>query len=830
MASLTRWVLAHKRIVVIFWLVLTLVGMASAGPASKALKQKFSVPGKEGWTTNQQIAHDFHGTGGNNSPLLPVVTLPAGQSVDSPRVLGELRTVEARLQQALPGSRVASYATTKNRTFLSKDGRTTFILAYPRPDPKESFNNNPEAAKAATRALKGMTVAGAPVHVTGFDALSVQSGGGEGPGVLVEALLGGFGALLVLAFVFASFLAIVPIMMAIVSILTTFLVVWGLTTITEVSPIVQFLIALIGLGVSIDYALIVVVRWREERSHGLQGDEAIVRAMATAGRAVVFSGTTVAIGLLALVALPLPFLRSVGYGGLLIPLVSVFVAVTLLPVVLSKLGPRLDWPHVRDDDKASRAWTGWANLIVRRRWVAAIGAGLVLAALVVAATNLQLGLANLNTIAKQGDAKQGLIALENSGIGSGALLPNEALVEGATSPDKVAAALGAVPGVHGAVAPASSQWRRGGAAVVDALQTPDGSSSAGRDVLARVRTAAHEAGDGVRLGGLGAQNHDFIEAVYGNFPLMIALIAIVTFILLARAFRSLLLPLKAVILNVICSRRGVGRARPDLAARPRLGPHLGHLGDRLGHRLDTADGVRVPVRAVDGLRGVHPRPHARRIRRHRCDRHGRRARYRAHRASRHERRADPVLGVPVARLRPGDRSQSARDRPGRRHPARRDRHPRPARPGRRLAVRSLELVAAAAARASAARRALAAAAPTTGRVLAAGRFSARHSGQGRQLAGLAPRRWRSVHAPAGTSCSSRRSASSRICSRLSDISEVSERIVSPFSSASTRQLQGTEPGSCGGASPSIASSISEYQLCRREPIAWRSSGRRTASP
>ena len=84
---------------------------------------------------------------------------------------------------------------------------------------------------------------------------------------------------------------------------------------------------------------------------------AIQRAMETAGRAVVFSGTTVAIGLLALVALPLPFLRSVGYGGMLIPLISVIVAMTLLPVVLSKLGPRLDWPHVRSDDKASRSWT-----------------------------------------------------------------------------------------------------------------------------------------------------------------------------------------------------------------------------------------------------------------------------------------------------------------------------------------------------------------------------------------------------------------------------------------------------------------------------------------
>jgi putative drug exporter of the RND superfamily len=551
MAPLTRWVLAHKRTVVIFWLVLTLIGMASAGSASKSLKQKFSVPGKEGWVTNQQIAHDFHGTGGNSAPLLPVVTLPAGQSVASPGVRAGLLAVQARLERALPGSRTASYADTGNRAFVSKDGRTTFIVAYPPPDRSQPFGDNPNAAKKATAALAGSTVAGAPVHVTGFDALSVQSGGGNGPGVLVEALLGGVGALLVLAFVFASFLAIVPILMAIVSILTTFLVVWGLTTVTEVSPIVQFLIALIGLGVSIDYSLLVVVRWREERAHGLQGDEAIQRAMETAGRAVVFSGTTVAIGLLALVALPLPFLRSVGYGGMLIPLISVIVASTLLPVVLSKLGSRLDWPHVRTDDKASRSWTRWAQLIVRRRWVAAIGAAAVLAALVLAATSLQPGLPNVNTIAKQGDAKQGLLALQRSGIGSGALLPNEALVQGSSSPEAVARALAAVPGVQGAVAPATPQWREGNTAVVDSFTIPDGSSSSGRDALDRVRSAAHAAGPEVRLGGLAAQNEDFINAVYGNFPLMIVLIAIITFVLLARAFRSLLLPLKAVVLNVI---------------------------------------------------------------------------------------------------------------------------------------------------------------------------------------------------------------------------------------------------------------------------------------
>ena len=289
--------------------------------------------------------------------------------------------------------------------------------------------------------------------MTGFPALSSQTGGGKGPGVFLESLLGGVGALVVLAFVFASLLAFVPILIAIVSIMATFLVLWGLTAITDVSMIVEFLVALIGLGVAIDYSLLVVVRWREERAHGYEGDEAVVRAMATAGRAVVFSGTTVAIGLLAMIVLPLPFLRSIGYAGMLIPLISVIVAVTFLPIVLVKAGNRLDWPHVRSDERASRAWTAWARTVVRGRWAAAGLALAVLAALVVAATSLQPGSPNADTLSKQGEARTGLLALERSGIGPGALTPIEVLTRAAPSSTALATKLAVLPGVHGALRP-----------------------------------------------------------------------------------------------------------------------------------------------------------------------------------------------------------------------------------------------------------------------------------------------------------------------------------------------------------------------------------------
>jgi RND superfamily putative drug exporter len=552
MSSLTRWVLAHKRTVVVSWIVLTIAGIAAAGPASDALEPEFSVPNKEGWETNVAIADRYRGTGGDTAPLVAVVTLPKGQTADSPRVRADLANVDARLERALPQSRLASYASTGDRTFVSDDGRTTFAIVYPQPDPDSAFGENPRAEKSASRALAGASVGGAPVHLTGFDALAEDSGAdNEGPGVLLEALIGGVGALAVLSFVFASFLAIVPIMMAVVSIMTTFLLLLGLTELTNVSPIVQFLIALIGLGVSIDYSLIVASRWREERSHGRSGDEAVQRAMETAGRAVVFSGITVAIGLLALIALPLPFLRSMGYGGMLIPLVSTLVAITLLPVVMAKLGSRLDWPHRRTDDKASRAWTRWAQGVARRRWVAA-GAGMaVVLALAFAATDLQLGTSDANTIAKSGDARTGLVALEKAGIGEGSLLPHEILIEGDTDPRSVASALRDVDGIHGAVAPDSPQWRRDGTALVEAIPVPDSGSDKGGATLDSVRDTAHAAGSDVRVGGQPAANADFIDAVYGSFPLMIALITITTFILLARAFRSLLLPAKAIVLNVL---------------------------------------------------------------------------------------------------------------------------------------------------------------------------------------------------------------------------------------------------------------------------------------
>jgi putative drug exporter of the RND superfamily len=547
-AALTDVVLGHKRIVVALWLLVTLAAFAAVGPANDALSNEFSIPGREGFETNETLAATY-GTGGDVAPLVPVVRLPAGTTVDSAGVREELDVALAKIESALPSAISASYGSTGDRAFVSQDGRTTFGLVYI--PAKGGVDPGQEEARAAQAAVEGLKVGGAPIEVTGLDALRASAGDNEGAGasVAIGTLLAALGALLVLAFVFRSFMALVPLLMALVAIPTTFLLVWPLATVTDVSVIVQFLVALIGLGIAIDYALLIVVRWREERDQpGVTNEEAVRRAMQHAGSAVVFSGTTVAISLLALLALPVPFMRSIGIAGLMIALVSVAVAITLLPVVLATIGPRFDWPRNRRDAQASPRWSAWARLIVRHRWAAAAASAAILVLLVVGASTIQLGNPQADSLAKDGPARAALENLETSGIGTGPLSPFDALVRSGDA-GEVAEALAQVEGVRSAAAPAD--WRRGETALVVAFPTADGNSPAGRETLDRLREATGSLSAAVTIGGEAAQSADFLDTVYGKFPLMILLISALTFLLLARAFRSLLLPLKAVLLNLL---------------------------------------------------------------------------------------------------------------------------------------------------------------------------------------------------------------------------------------------------------------------------------------
>jgi putative drug exporter of the RND superfamily len=528
------------------WLVAAVAGAVSASSATRALSQRSSLPGKSGFETNQLIQR-LYGSGGATPPYVAALTVTSGKRITALASRTAIASAMQAVQARLRGARVASYASTGERGFVSRDGRTSFALIYP---PSQADGQTPvaDALGRVKAALATVRVDGSHFQLTGVDPLSSNSGGG-GQGVLAETLIGAVGALTVLAFVFGSLLAFLPLLIAAVAIPTCFLIIWAIASVTQVFFIVQYLVALIGLGVAIDYSLLIVVRWREELARGAENLEAVRRAMATAGHAVFFSGTTVAVSLLALLALPVPFLRSVGYAGMLIPLISVAVALTLLPVLLATVGPRLDWPHRRRDERASRAWTCWGELITRHRWPAALAALAVLAALIAPVFSLKLDNPAVSALGKPGPARRTLTTLEAAGIGPGTLSPIEILTPAAAT-RSLAARLNTLAGAQLVTAPRGSTWQRDRHGIVDVLPRADGSSAAGRRLLSQVRTIAKTL-PGVTVGGQEAQARDFVATVYGSFPLMFSLIALITFILLARAFRSLLVPLKAVLLNLL---------------------------------------------------------------------------------------------------------------------------------------------------------------------------------------------------------------------------------------------------------------------------------------
>jgi RND superfamily putative drug exporter len=543
LAGLAHVIHRRRGVVVVIWAALTLFGAFAAAKVSDRWFESFSIPGYSAYETNQKVLKTF-GTG-EQAPFVAVFHSD-----------GDIRNAD--LQPALdaaaavdPGARVSSYQATHNDMYVSQDRHTAFAEIYP---PGENTFNGASNIGKTRAALQENVPAGVTANLTGLNPLYDAASGGDsgGPSVLTEALIGGVGALIILLFVFGTLPAVaMPLVIALSAILNTFTLVWILTYITDVSIVVQFLIALVGLGVAIDYALLMIFRFREELAHGEDVETALVETMAHAGRSVIVSGSTVAVGLLSMVILPLPFIRSIGIGGMLIPAVSVLVSITLLPALLSFLGHRINKLRVMPrrfvavSNPEASWWGRWAHLVVRRPWpVAAVGAAIV-GVLLFYGFQLNPSEAQAKDFPGKGDAISGRQALTDAGISPGAIKPFVILTP-TDEVDEVVATVKGVDGVDGAAAPPS--WRRDGQSLVEAIPSDDGSSKEIRGTITRVKDALPP---GASLGGVAPEDRDFVHAVCGNFPFVLLFVILLTYVLLARAFRSLLLPLKAVILNLV---------------------------------------------------------------------------------------------------------------------------------------------------------------------------------------------------------------------------------------------------------------------------------------
>jgi putative drug exporter of the RND superfamily len=593
LARLAHLIVRHRRAVIGVWVVLTLFGGFSAGQVSKRWFESFSIPGYSAYEANQRTLHTF-GTG-EQAPLVAVFH----STGDVTKATG-IKNAIGGAAKVNPGSRVSSFWSTGSRAYVSKDGHTAFAEIYPSGTPGFSSTVHIPKVRAA---LKAATPAGIQSSLTGRDAIyAATSGGGKGPSVLTEALIGGLGSLVILFFVFGTLPAVLmPIVIAIASILNTFSLVWVLTYITNVSVIVQFLIALVGLGVAIDYALLMIFRFRDELREGEDVETALVETMTHAGRSVIVSGSTVAVGLLSMVILPLPFIRSIGIGGMLIPAVSVVAATTLLPALLATLGTRINSVRLLpkrfvDSGHPEDGWWGrWASLVMRRPVPVAMVGLAIVGTLVYSGLQLNPSEAQLKDFPGSGDAINGRTTLADAGISAGVMKPFVVLVEGGRSRGPIVAKLRATPGIAAAVAP--PDWRKGSSSLAEAFPTIDSASKSVRTTITRVR--AELTGTGGTLGGVAAADRDFVKAVYSNFPYVLAFVLLLTFVLLARAFRSLVLPLKAVILNLVSLAAAYGIIVFIFQQGHGSESIWGGARNPGDHPLDPADDLRVPVRPLE---------------------------------------------------------------------------------------------------------------------------------------------------------------------------------------------------------------------------------------
>jgi RND superfamily putative drug exporter len=322
-----------------------------------------------------------------------------------------------------------------------------------------------------------------------------------------------------------------------------------------VSIIVQFLIALVGLGVAIDYALLMIFRFRDELREGNDVETALVETMTHAGRSVIVSGSTVAVGLLSMLVLPLPFIRSMGLGGMLIPAVSVLAAITLLPAMLAVLGERINSVRLMPKRYVDRGhpedglWGRWARFVLRRPVpVAVIGLAITIV-LAVIGIQLNPNESQMKNFPGTGTAIQGRQMLADAGISPGVMKPFDILVEHNGNPGTTVEKVSAVPGVVGAVAPGGPGWQKNGDSIVEAFANVDGAAPQIQGIINRVNATLK--GSDATLAGTAAVDRDFVHAVYGNFPYVLAFVLVLTLVLLTRAFRSIVLPIKAAILNLI---------------------------------------------------------------------------------------------------------------------------------------------------------------------------------------------------------------------------------------------------------------------------------------
>jgi uncharacterized membrane protein YdfJ with MMPL/SSD domain len=556
MERLTRTMIRCRWVVMAMWAVVLIVSLMAMSGLSDLLTNRFSLPGTD-TARAEEILEEHFGQKTTGSFSLVVRGAPGAAEELVPVV----RERAERAVAELPTGRLAGVRAVSDSVVSA-----TIVSSL---EPADAKGHTDDMRAAAGE------IPGAELYVSGQAAIEHDLDPVLAHDLKVgELLIAVPVAALILAFVFGTLGFIIPLVFAGFAIPATLGIVWIFANVMELTTYLQNMVMLIGLGIAIDYSLLVVHRYREELQSGRSKDDALVRTMETAGRAVVFSGSAVGIGLALMLFMPLPFMRGFGIGGFAIPIVSVVCALTLLPVLLYFLGARLDRVRLvprrvlERRDAEFNLWMRLARAIQRRPAVFATGTAALLIALALPVLSLELGPGSNKGIPQDLEGIRGLNVIAES-VGQGALAPT------AIVGDTGAAGGVEAPGVQAAIADltrglqADPEVAR--VTVDDSRQHVDATgryfqievvgeseygAPAALDFVDRLRdeiipAAGFPQGTNVYAGGGPPGGVDFLDVTYGAFPWLVAGVLLLTYVLLLRAFRSVLLPLKAIILNLL---------------------------------------------------------------------------------------------------------------------------------------------------------------------------------------------------------------------------------------------------------------------------------------
>jgi RND superfamily putative drug exporter len=570
---IAQFCVRRRFVVAIVWVLAAVVLVGVSHRLGDNTNDNLSLPGTDSQRATDLLAKSFPVQSNGTSPI--ILHAPSGQLTDS-KYSGAVNTAASDLAKAPHVASVISPLSTQGSSALSKDKSTGYLtVGLDESSGKLSVDDVQTIIDAAAK----------PARAAG---LEVQTGGQLGqkvskPSTESSELVGIVAAMIILTFTFGTVAAmLVPILTALFALLSTLAIIRMLGHVTNVPTVAPTLATMIGLGVGIDYALFIVTRHFRGLNDGLPMQESIARAAATSGGAVFFAGGTVTIALVSLAIADIPLVTTMGLMAAIAVVIAVLAALTLLPAVLAILGPRINALRVRklQPESAAKtgAWARWAADIAKRPVIAGLAALTILIPLTIPLFSLNLGQQDTAALSTSTTARQAYDLLSKY-FGPGANGPLIVAVSlgspaqpGSASSGGSGSSNGSDPrttdprlqtlqkdvsSASGVAAITPMQIDKAGTtAFFNAISKQGPAESATTSLVDRLRSTvipSAEKGTNMRadVGGSTAAYDDLASKISSKLPLQIIVVIALSFLLLVLAFRTVVIPPQAALMNIL---------------------------------------------------------------------------------------------------------------------------------------------------------------------------------------------------------------------------------------------------------------------------------------